>query len=196
MHKTNTETFYPANQTAWRKWLKRNHSLKDSVWIIFYKKGAGKPTIGWSEAVDEALCFGWIDSKRVSLDNEKFKQFFSKRKPRSMWSKINKEKVRLLIKEGLMTAAGFKSIEIARKNGSWTMLETVDKLKIPPDLLKEFSARPGSRRFFLSLSESVRKRMLLSLVTARRKDTRQKRITEIAEFAEKRCDQINSGEVT
>jgi uncharacterized protein YdeI (YjbR/CyaY-like superfamily) len=183
MQKEDIETFYPASRNAWRQWLKKNHKSKQSIWLIIYKKESGKPTISWSEAVDEALCFGWVDSKRKPLDKEKFMQFVCKRKPKGTWSKINKVKVQQLIDDGLMTKAGFDSIETAKQNGSWTILDDVEELKIPKDLAKEFRANPGSKDFFSSLSKSVKKMILQWLVLAKRPETRQKRITEVAELA-------------
>lgn len=141
------------------------------------------PTLSWSEAVDEALCFGWIDSTRKTIDEEKFIQFFSKRKPNSVWSKINKEKVQRLIDERLMTPAGYESIERAKQNGSWAILDDVEELIIPNDLEKEFKTKLGSKDFFLSLSKSVRKSILQWLTLAKQQETRQKRMSEIAELA-------------
>jgi uncharacterized protein YdeI (YjbR/CyaY-like superfamily) len=178
-----TETFCPASQKEWRLWLKKNHESKQSVWLILYKKQSDKPVIAWSDAVNEALCFGWVDSKRKPYDETKFLQFFSQRKPKGTWSKVNKEKVRQLIDKGLMTKAGFDSIETARKNGSWTILDDVEELKVPTDLANGFRTQPGAKNYFLSLSKSVRKSILQWLVLARRPETRQKRIIEIAELA-------------
>lgn len=177
------EIFYPSNITEWRQWLEENHDSKVAVWVVFYKKSSEKPTVRWSDTVDEALCFGWIDSKKVSIDHEKSHQFFSKRKAKSTWSKINKEKVLRLIDSGLMTQAGYESIEIAKQNGSWTILDSVEELIIPDDLERAFAANPGSREFFLSLSKSVRKMMLYWLVSAKRPETRQKRIEELVDNA-------------
>src|SRR5687767_3951541 len=105
MDKPELETFCPASPAEWRQWLKENHRSKQSVWLVIYKKSAGVPTLSHSEAVDEALCFGWIDSIKKSLDSEKAIQFFSKRKPTGTWSKINKEKVERLIANKKMTKA-------------------------------------------------------------------------------------------
>jgi len=181
--KKEIETFRPTSKQAWRRWLKQNHRSAESVWLILYKKEANKPTISWSDAVDEALCFGWVDSKRKPFDEEKFLQFFAKRKPRGTWSKINKEKIERLIAAELMTTEGLKTIEAAKQNGSWTMLDEVEKLIIPKDLTKEFKAWPGSKAFYLSLSKSVRKAILQWLVLAKQQGTRQRRISEIAELA-------------
>ncbi|MBD1426183.1 YdeI/OmpD-associated family protein [Sphingobacterium arenae] len=177
------EIFYPTSQADWRKWLEKNHLSKQSVWLVFYSKSSKKPSISWSEAVDVALCFGWIDSKKIKIDDEKSHQFFSKRKHNSTWSKINKEKVQQLIENGLVTQAGLDIIEIAKQNGSWTILDDVEELIIPNDLEKAFKKHNGSKDYFLSLSKTVRKMMLQWVVLAKRPETRQKRIDEIAELA-------------
>ena len=183
MEKKEVEIIYPTSQTDWRQWLQNNHRTKQSVWLVYYKKKANIPTIAWSDAVDEALCFGWIDSKRITLDDDKFMQFFSKRKPNGTWSKINKEKIKQLIVAGLMAKAGYESIEKAKQNGSWIILDDVEELKIPKDLATALKINPGSKKFFLGLSKSVKKASLQWIVLAKRPDTRQKRILEIAELA-------------
>lgn len=176
-------TFYPTSLSAWRKWLEKNHLSKQSVWLVFHTRSSGKVSLSWSEAVDVALCFGWIDGKKIKIDDETSHQYFSKRKPRSTWSKINKEKVKQLIDLGQMTQAGYDSIENAKKNGSWTILDEVEELIIPNDLEKAFKKHEGSKDYFLSLSKTVRKMMLQWLVLARRAETRQRRIEEIAILA-------------
>lgn len=178
-----TEIFYPKSQKDWRKWLEKNQHSKQSVWLVLYSKSSDKPSITWSESVDVAICFGWIDSKKIKIDEERSHQFFSKRKPKSTWSKINKEKVQRLIDSGLMTESGLKSIAIAKENGSWTILDEAEELIIPDDLEKAFKMHKGSKDYFLSLSRTVRKMMLTSIVLAKRPETRQKRIDEIAEHA-------------
>ena len=150
---------------------------------MYYKKNSGKSSITWSQAVDEALCFGWIDSTARPLDEEKYIQFFCRRKSKSNWSKINKVKVQQLIEAQLMMPTGYESIEIAKKNGSWTILDDVEELKIPEDLEVSFNAKQGAKEFFLSLSKSVKKSMLQWVVLAKRPDTRQKRIEQITENA-------------
>ncbi|CAD0008118.1 YdeI/OmpD-associated family protein [Flavobacterium chungangense] len=178
------ETYCPECQTDWRKWLEKNHQSKQSVWLIYYTKKSNIPTINWSEAVDEALCFGWIDSTRKTIDDSSFIQFFSKRKPNSTWSKINKEKIKQLIDSGRMTKAGYKSIETAKQNGSWTILDEVEELIIPNDLEDAFRKHNGSKDYFLSLSKSARKIILSWIVLAKRQETRQNRIDEIVKSAE------------
>ncbi|WP_028666460.1 YdeI/OmpD-associated family protein [Runella zeae] len=184
MKQKETETFYPKSRQEWREWLQNNHDKKQSVWLIYYKKKSNIPTIIYSEAVDEALCFGWIDSKSKPLDNEKFMQFFSKRKTNSVWSKVNKEKIERLTIEGLMTKAGFDIIEIAKQNGSWTILDEAEALIIPADLEEEFEKRPQAKSYFVSLSRSDKRNILQWLVLAKRQETRAKRITEIVELAD------------
>ncbi len=180
------ETFYPKNRQEWREWLQNNHDKKQSVWLIYYKKKSNIPTLIYSEAVDEALCFGWIDSKSKPLDNEKFVQFFSRRKVNSVWSKVNKEKIERLIKDGLMTKAGFDIIEIAKQNGSWTILDAAEALIIPKDLDDELEKRPEAKKYFLGLSRSDKRNILQWLILAKRHETRQKRIDEIVEFSDKK----------
>ncbi len=181
-----TETFCPASRQEWRAWLQENHAKSQSIWLIYYKMKSGKPSLSWSEAVEEALCFGWIDSTARSLDDEKFMQFFSRRKTNSVWSKINKGKVQQLIDQGLMTQAGFDSIETAKQNGSWTILDEVEELVVPADLEQGFEDQPGSKDYFLSLSKSTRKAILQWLILAKRPETRQKRMNEIVELAAQR----------
>ena len=181
--KEEIESFYPTTTHEWRAWLQDNHEEKRAVWLICYKKSSDKPSISWSDAVDEALCFGWIDSVRKSVDEEKFIQFYCKRKAVSTWSKINKNKIQRLIKEGKMTRAGMEIVAIAKENGSWTILDTVEALLIPDDLEAAFGHHPGAKDFFLGLSRSIRKGILYWLVQAKRTETRQKRINEVAELA-------------
>lgn len=136
--------------------------------------------VNWTELVDEALCFGWIDSTRRPIDPYSFMQLFSRRKPNSTWSKINKEKVKKLIDANLMTPAGYEVIKIAQENGSWSILDSVEELIIPQDLDEAFQHYACSKDYFLGLSKSVKKMMLQWIVLAKRPDTRKKRIDEIA----------------
>lgn len=183
MQEKELETFCPTSRIEWRQWLQKNHQTKKSIWLIRHKKKSNITPITWSELVDEALCFGWIDSTARPIDETKFMQFFCKRKANSTWSKINKEKVKQLIESGLMTQAGLDIIEIAKQNGSWTILDDVEELIIPEDLEKAFKKQSGSKDYFLSLSKSVRKMLLQWLVIAKRPETRQKRVDEIVECA-------------
>ncbi|MEJ2883840.1 YdeI/OmpD-associated family protein [Pedobacter sp. GR22-6] len=183
MQEKEIEIFDPTNLSDWRKWLEKNHLSKQSVWLVCYNKNSGKKSIAWSESVDVALCFGWIDSKKIKVDEERTHQFFSKRKARSTWSKINKVKVAQLIEQGLMTDAGYKSIDVAKQNGSWTILDTVENLVIPEDLRVEFEKNTVAGAFFDGMSKSSKKAVLQWLVLAKTAETRQKRIAEIVECA-------------
>jgi uncharacterized protein YdeI (YjbR/CyaY-like superfamily) len=180
------ESICPSSRQAWREWLEANHESKQAVWLIYYKKKSNLPTVLYSDAVDEALCFGRIDSKAKPIDEEKYMQFFTKRKPKSIWSKINKEKIERLTKEGLMTKAGFELIEIAKQNGSWTILDESEALLIPEDLDQEFQKSTNAKDYFSSLSRSDKRNILQWLVLAKRQETRDKRIAEIIELAEQK----------
>ncbi len=177
------ETFCPKNRKAWRKWLEKNHQSRQSIWLMCRKASFGAPNITWDEAVDEALCFGWIDSTKRTWNEEFFIQYYCRRKPKSTWSKINKEKVERLIAEGLMTAEGLKCIEVARENGSWTMLESVDDLIVPEDLEDALVNTPGAKAFYESLSDSKKKQILTWILFAKQDETRVKRINKVAEYA-------------
>ena len=183
MEEKELETFCPASRQDWRAWLIKNHDCKQSVWLVYHKKNAGIPTVTYSDAVDEALCFGWIDSTRISLGSDQFRQFFCRRKPRSVWSKINKEKVRRLIEDGLMTPAGQACIDNAIQNGSWTILDEAEELIVPADLQKQLRRHAGAVIYFERLSPSAKKAILQWLVLAKRPETRQRRIDEIATLA-------------
>ncbi len=180
------KTFYPKNNEAWRKWLEKNHLREQSIWIIYYKVKSNKPTVKYTDAVDIALCYGWIDSKQLPIDDEKYMQFFSKRKPKSVWSKINKVKVERLIGEGKMATAGFESIETAKQNGCWNILDDAENLVIPKDLEKEFKKYKNAKINFLNFSRSDKRNILQWLTMAKRPETIQKRIDEIASLAAER----------
>jgi uncharacterized protein YdeI (YjbR/CyaY-like superfamily) len=184
--KKEIETFYPKSRQEWRDWLQVNHDKKQSIWLIYYKKKSNKPTVIYSEAVDEALCFGWIDSKAKPIDEHTFMQFFSRRKEKSVWSKVNKEKIERLISEGQMSKAGFEIIKKAKENGSWSILDEAEALIIPPDLEIEFQKKPNAKDYFLSLSRSDKRNILQWLVLAKRQETREKRIFEIVDLADKK----------
>lgn len=180
---TTPETVCPASPQHWREWLQAHHAERQSVWLIYHKKQSGTPSLTWSQAVDEALCFGWIDSRAQPIDGERYQQFFSRRKPGSGWSKINKAKVERLIAAGLMTPAGLASIETAKQNGTWTLLDDVEELRLPADLAESLQASPLATSFFEDLSRTDKRNMLHWLLQAKRPATRQKRIAEIVDLA-------------
>lgn len=179
------QTYYPKSKAEWRKWLEEYHESEQSIWLIYYKSSTKKPTLTWSDAVDEALCFGWIDSTKKTIDDERYMQYFSKRKPKSNWSKINKDKVTQLIADNQMTKVGFESIETAKQNGSWTLLDDVEALVVPEDLKNELAKDQTATSYFDNLSKSSKKILLHWVHSAKRPETRQKRISEICESASK-----------
>ena len=149
------------------------------------KKQSDRKTISWSDAVDEALCFGWIDSKVESIDKESYKQYFCQRKPNSTWSKINKEKIEKLTSTNQMTKAGFQAVERAKQNGSWTILDQVEALILPEDLKQVLAGYKNALEYFDGLSKSNKKMLLYWIISAKKQETRQKRINELAELAGK-----------
>lgn len=170
----------------WREWLVQNHRSSQSIWLICNNKKSGLPTVSWSELVDEAICFGWIDSTRKTIDSNSFMQLYTQRKTKSNWSKINKEKVQRLIDTGMMQPAGLETIKVAKENGSWTILDSVEELIIPNDLENAFIAHAGSKDYFLAMSKTSKKMMLHWVTFAKRPETRQKRIHELVEQAAKK----------
>ena len=183
MQKDGINTFYAESPTAWRQWLEQNHTSAQSVWLIIYRKDSGVPSLTYNEAVDEALCFGWIDSKPNKRDEQSFFQFFAKRNPKSNWSKVNKEKIENLIALGKMTSAGLEAVAVAQQNGAWTALDEVENLVIPPDLQAAFDAQPLARENFDAFPRSVKRGILEWLLNAKRLETRQKRIEDIVSKA-------------
>lgn len=179
----NLKQFCPVNKKDWRTWLEKNHEHEPGVWLIIFKKNADKPNLSWSEAVDEALCFGWIDGIKKPIDALKYKQYFTQRKAKSTWSRVNKNKIKQLLAAGLITKAGLKSIEVAKANGSWTALDSIENLEIPDDLAQIFKQHPDAKKYFYELSRSLRKGILYWIVVAKQQKTRSKRINEFVENA-------------
>ena len=153
------------------------------MWLISWKSATGKPAVGYDEAVEEALCFGWVDSLQRSIDDERSIQRFSPRKPKSRWSRSNKERVERLTAEGLMAPAGLAAIENAKETGAWTELDAVEEMIVPDDLAAAFTEHPGSREHWDDFPDGVKKRILLWLLDAKRPETRAKRTAEAASEA-------------
>lgn len=173
------QRFEPSNRAEWRAWLEKNHELVSSVWLVYYKKHTGKPSISYNEAVEEALCFGWIDSRPNTLDQDRYMQFLSPRKARSPWSKLNKQRVEKLIEQGLMTPAGFKVIEASKQDGSWNSYDAIEELALPPDFQQALAANEEARKNFAAFSNSSKKQLLWHIESAKRPETRSKRIEKI-----------------
>lgn len=149
------------------------------VWLVYYKKGSGRPSIPYPDMVKECLCFGWIDSRVSKWDEERYLQLITPRKPKSGWSRINKGYVVELEREGLLMPAGLRAIETARANGSWTALDAIEALVIPDDLAAALAAHPAAQQRFERYSPSVKKQALAQLAAAKRPETRQRRLAAI-----------------
>ena len=174
---------FPKNQEEWRQWLEENHQTETSVWLGYHKVKSGLPSIRYDEAVNEALCFGWIDSTSRPIDEVSYKQYFCRRKPTSVWSRVNKAKVARHSEESLMAEAGLASIEIAKQNGSWVILDDAENLILPEALRVALEQNPVALVFFESLSRTNKRNLLQWLALAKRPETLQKRIQDIVDNA-------------
>jgi uncharacterized protein YdeI (YjbR/CyaY-like superfamily) len=132
------EKVYAKDRATFRKWLQKNHTSAPGIWLVYYKKNSGKASISYPEAVKEALCFGWIDSKVNAIDDERYMQVFTPRKAKSVWSALNKKYISELLEQGLMMEAGLERIEVAKQNGMWESLDKVEALELPDELVKAF----------------------------------------------------------
>jgi len=173
----------PATRAEWRAWLQANHRTSSGVWLVSWKKGTGKPTVGYEESVEEALCFGWIDGVLNRLDDERSMQYFAPRKPRGTWARSNKERVARLEAAGLMAEAGLAAVAVARANGSWESLDVIDSLAVPDDLAAALAQLPGAREHFDASSVSVRRSALAWVYQAKRPETRARRVEQVASIA-------------
>ncbi|MEH2376523.1 YdeI/OmpD-associated family protein [Nostoc sp.] len=176
-------TFCPTSRQEWRRWLENNHHTCFGIWLIYYKVKSGKPSVRYSEAVKEALCFGWIDSKVKSLDEERYMQIFTPRKLKSVWSKLNKQYIEELIEQGLMTTVGLEKIEAAKENGSWNSLDAIEALIIPLDLKQALEANTTAKGYFEAFNNSSKKNILFWIDSAKRPETRLKRIEQTVNSA-------------
>jgi uncharacterized protein YdeI (YjbR/CyaY-like superfamily) len=178
---------------AWRAWLKENHQ-SSGVWLIIYRKDSNKPSIYYPEAVDEALCFGWIDSKPNKRDTQSYYQYFSPRNPKSNWSRVNKEKIARLAQENRLQPSGWRLIELAKATGTWNALDDVENLIVPDDLQTAFDNNAQAWKYWQDFPPSVRRGILEWIFNAKRKTTRQKRIEETVRLAQKniRANQYRS----
>lgn len=164
------------NREAWRKWLKDNHDKIDAIWLLIYKKESSIESVYYNEAVDEALCFGWIDSKPNQRDHESYYQYFSKRNPKSNWSKVNKEKIKRLLENNLMSERGLEMVALAKSSGTWDALNDVDNLIVPDDMMEKFKLNKKAFEFWNNFPPSTRRGILEWIFNAKRAATREKRI--------------------
>lgn len=176
-----TEHYFKTD-TEWREWLHENHKTSKGVYLIFYKVQHENDSMRWEEAVKVALCYGWIDSTVKSLGDGKRRQYFTPRNPKSVWSALNKKYIEELISNNLMHKSGLKTIETAKENGSWTVLDAVENGIIPNDLQLQFDRNPVAFSNYQNFAPSYRKSYLYWLNQAKREETRKKRITEIIQF--------------
>ncbi len=176
-----TPHFYAKDREGWRSWLAKNHQSQDSVWLVF-DKGKNR-TMSWQDIVQEALCFGWIDSRPGKVSETQSKIYVSKRKPKSVWSKINKQHVEILTKDNLMQPAGIRAIETAKNNGSWNALDLSDNLVYPPELEELFEQSSIAKTNFANFPEGSRKIAFQWIYDAKTETTKMARIRRVFEAA-------------
>lgn len=169
----------------WRSWLAEHHASVPGAWLVTWKQHTGRPAPSYDEAVTEALAYGWVDSTGRRLDEDRTMLWFAPRRPTSGWSRPNKVRVARLLSEGRMAAAGQLAIDRAQENGSWSLLDDVEDLVVPPDLAAAFAARPGAAENWEALGRSARRGALEWIVQAKRAETRGRRVLAVADAAEK-----------
>jgi uncharacterized protein YdeI (YjbR/CyaY-like superfamily) len=166
------------DRATWRAWLEANHAMASGVWLVSWRKGHG-PRVEYEDAVEEALCFGWIDSQGGNIDERRSRQYFAPRKSNSGWAATNKARVERLIAEGRMAPAGLAAIERAKENGSWTLLDDVERGVVPDDLEAALRAQSPAAANFEAFPKSAKRAMLEWLAQAKRPETRSARIRDI-----------------
>lgn len=177
------ERVHAETRADWRAWLGEHAASRPGVWLVTWKKATGRPRMTYDESVEEALCVGWVDSKPAKLDDERSMLWFAPRKPRTGWSRPNKERVERLTAAGLMLPAGQALVDAAKADGSWTMLDAVEDLVVPDDLAAEFDRHPGAAERWEAFPRSAKRGILEWIVQAKRPETRAKRVQETAEKA-------------
>ena len=178
------EILYFKNAQEWRNWLHENHHSSKGIHLIFYRVNSEFESMRWEDAVQVAICYGWIDSTVRKIDDERRKQIFTPRKDKSVWSKLNKTYIEKLILDNLMHESGLRKIEIAKQNGSWESLDAVENLEIPNDLKSAFRQNKVAFDNYKNFSPSYRKSYLYWLNQAKREETRNIRIIEIIKLCE------------
>jgi uncharacterized protein YdeI (YjbR/CyaY-like superfamily) len=177
-------SFHPLSRAEWREWLRENHGRSTGVWLVRFKKGTGKARFDFNDSVEEALCFGWADSKPNKLDEERSMLWFSPRKRKTGWSRPNKERVERLFRAGLMQPAGLAKVEEAKADGSWSLLDEVEELVVPQDLLEALAGLPPAEQNFRDFPRSARRGILEWVLQAKRPETRAARVQETARLAQ------------
>ncbi len=179
-----TDRFQPETRDDWRRWLENNVESSSGVWLVLWKAHTGR-RLEYEGLVEEALCFGWIDSRAETIDAERSMIRFTPRRRGSGWSRTNKERVERLERDGLITDAGWAVIETAKQDGSWTLLDDVEALVVPADLAEALASRPGARDRWEAFPPSARKALLGWIAQAKREATRAARVTDTAERADR-----------
>jgi uncharacterized protein YdeI (YjbR/CyaY-like superfamily) len=169
-----------ASSEEWSKWMEENHAKSNGVWLRFFKKDSGEKTVTYSEALEEALCYGWIDGQVNKFDDQSYIQRFTPRRPKSIWSKRNTEKAERLIREGRMKKAGMEQVELAKADGRWQQAyDSSTNMKLPEDFLQELSKNKKAKTFFEGLNKTNQYAIAWRLQTAKKPETREKRLKEI-----------------
>ncbi len=171
------------DRATWRAWLAANHATARGAWLVTWRSRSGRVGLDYEAAIEEALCFGWVDSTGGRYDDDRGRLYFAPRKPRSVWAASNKARVARLITEGRMAPAGLAAIERAKANGSWQILESAERLEVPDDLAAALAAHPPAAANFTAFPPSARKQLLSWVAMAVRPATRTARILKIAEAA-------------
>jgi uncharacterized protein YdeI (YjbR/CyaY-like superfamily)/molybdopterin converting factor small subunit len=192
------ERVHPESVEEWRAWLAANHARPGGVWLVAWKARTGRPRMAYEEAVEEALAWGWIDSRAGRLDDDRETIWMSPRRRGSVWSRSNKERVARLEAEGRMTDAGRAAVERAKADGSWTLLDSVEDLRVPDDLDAALAALPGAREQWDGFPPSARRALLAWIVMARREETRRRRVQATSEAAQRgeRANERPVGRIT
>jgi uncharacterized protein YdeI (YjbR/CyaY-like superfamily) len=170
----------PGSRAEWREWLAANHRASSGAWLVIWKRRSGRQVVSYEEAVEEALCFGWIDGRMNRLDDDRMLQWFAPRRPKSTWARTNKERVERLEAAGLMTDAGRAAIDVAKANGSWNSLDEIEATVIPPDLEAALAAHEGAREHFDSRTPSTRRMALAYVAQVKNPETRARRVGRVA----------------
>ena len=176
---------HPLTRDAWRAWLEQEHAREEGVWLVRYKKATGKPTLTYDEVVEEAICFGWVDSLPRKLDDERSLLYVAPRKPGSGWSRRNKERMAKMAEAGKMAPAGLAKVAAAKADGSWSALDAVENLVVPDDLAAAFEAHPGAAAEWEAFPRSAKRGILEWIQNAKRDPTRRKRVEETARLAQR-----------
>ena len=171
------------DRATWRAWLEANHATSSGAWLVTWRRRSGRLGLDYEAAIEEALCFGWVDSTAGRVDDDRGKLYFAPRKPRSGWAATNKARIERLLAEGRMAPAGVAAIDRAKANGSWEVLDSAERLVVPADLAAALDARPPAAANFAGFPPSARKQMLGWVALARRPETRAARIRQIADAA-------------